>query len=129
MPYLLRLPSFFFKIEDISSFLWVDRYPCFELLVTPALDFKSPRCLVCHLRVAESSDSPLVRHLLTSCWPAWQPSRFITYKCQDVNIHTSLNTSTLSCCDQRKIKLFLYNTKIQTLEGALLIFKFDLTLI
>ena len=30
-------------------------------------------CVLCHLCAMDSSDSPLVRHLLDSRWPAWQP--------------------------------------------------------
>ena len=33
-------------------------------------------CLLHHLCAMNSSDSPLVRHLLTSWRPAWWPSRF-----------------------------------------------------
>ena len=74
---------FFFKIflEDISPFCGATD--------TPVLDFwwrfpwvSKPggplACMLSHLRVMNSWDSPLVRHLLTSWWPAWQPVAFPT---------------------------------------------------
>ena len=33
-------------------------------------------CVLCHLHVMDSSDSPLVQHLLTFWWSAWQLSHF-----------------------------------------------------
>ena len=61
-----------------QSFLWGHRYPCFRLLVISALSFKVRLdCLACtlrHLCAMESSDSPLVQHLLISGWPAWRRS-------------------------------------------------------
>ena len=49
-------------------------HPCFGLLVTSSLGFKarldSLACVLCRLPAIFSSDSPLMRHLLTS----WQPA-------------------------------------------------------
>ena len=75
--YLWMIPCCFKKnLEDISYFLWGHWYPCSGLLVMPALGFKArvdPLALVlCHLCTMDSSDSPLVGHLLTS----WQPEPF-----------------------------------------------------
>ena len=39
-------------------------------------------CFVACTHTMESSDSPLVRHLLTSWRPAWQPSRSRTSTCE-----------------------------------------------
>ena len=73
---------FFFKfLEDMSPFLWGHWYPCFGLLVTSPLGFKArvgsalfelSRGIPVMLHVPW--DSPLVWHLLTSWWPAWQLS-------------------------------------------------------
>ena len=52
-----------------ESFLWGHWYPCFGLLLTSALGFKamvdSLACTLPHLCTTDSSDSPLVWHLLT----------------------------------------------------------------
>ena len=55
-----------------QSFLWGHWYLYFGLLVTFALDFKGKAltCILCHLCAMDSSDSPLVRHLFISWWPA-----------------------------------------------------------
>ena len=53
-----------------KSFLWGHWYPCFGLLVTSALGFKAG--VVPHLCTMDSPDSPLVRQLPTSWWPARQ---------------------------------------------------------
>ena len=72
--YKLPLMSFLY-----FNFIFILRtsvlfYTCFGLLVTSALDIKvrvDPlACVLCCLHIMESSDSPLVRHLLTS----WQPA-------------------------------------------------------
>ena len=64
-----------------KSFFWDHWYPCCGLLVMSALGFKARMdslvCILCHLHETDSSDSPLVRHLLTSWQPAWQLSCFI----------------------------------------------------
>ena len=64
------------------------RHKCFLWAVgTPVLDFwwclpwvSKPggcrTCVFCHLHTVDSSDSPLVRHLLTSWQPAMQPRLF-----------------------------------------------------
>ena len=55
-----------------SLFLLGHWYPCFGLLVTSALGFKVRMDLLAYvihwLYATESSDSPLVQHLLTSSW-------------------------------------------------------------
>ena len=74
---ILLIPLFLKKMEDINPF--------YEASDTHILDFWwYPRCqggsLVCllhYLHVMDYSDSPLVRHLLTSWRPAWQRSRLI----------------------------------------------------
>ena len=63
---------FVFKIfEDLSWDHWIT---CFGLLVMSALGFKARMdpitCVLRHLHAMESSDSPLVRHHLTS----WRPT-------------------------------------------------------
>ena len=64
-----------------KSFLWSHWCPCFGLLVPSALGFKaivnSLICILCCLCTTDSSDSPMVRHLLTSWWSVWQRSHFI----------------------------------------------------
>ena len=63
--------------QHCSSFFFLWGY-CFGLLVTSALGFKARvDFLACMLRSLCVTDSTLVRHLLTSWWPAWQPSLFI----------------------------------------------------
>ena len=75
----------FFKEETFlgghKSFLSGHWYPGFGLLVTSRLGFKarvdSLACMVWRLHATVSSESPLVRHLLTSWQQAWQLSCFI----------------------------------------------------
>ena len=58
-----------------KSFLWGHWYPCFGLLeMLPLFQGQGVflACMLCHLHVRVSSDSPLVWQLLTSWWPAWQ---------------------------------------------------------
>ena len=54
--------------------------PLFGLLVTSALDFQarveSLACMFSCMYAVNSSGSPLVRHLLTAQWSAWQLSLF-----------------------------------------------------
>ena len=73
---------FFFKnFGGHESFLWGHWYPCFKLLVMSPLGFKARVgsalfelsegvCVTLHV----PWDSPLVQHLPTSWWPAWQLS-------------------------------------------------------
>ena len=68
--------TFYWVLEDTSHLYG----SVFELLVMCFLGFKARVdrfcCLYCrfhHLYVTDSSDSPLVWHLLTSWWPVWQP--------------------------------------------------------
>ena len=83
VPEVLWLKIFFLKFfGGHESFLWGHWYPCFGLLVTSALGFKARVGsalfkLSGGVRVTLHIpwDSPLVRHLPTSWWPAWQPSR------------------------------------------------------
>ena len=63
-------------LEDISPFEGPLIHLIFGLLVMCALCFKVKVNPLCTLHKTESSDSPLVRHLLTSWQPAWQLSRF-----------------------------------------------------
>ena len=65
----------------MESFLWGHWYPCFRLLVTSPLAFKARVSsalfeLSGGVRVTLHVpwDSPLVQHLPTPWWPAWQPS-------------------------------------------------------
>ena len=64
----LIFPCFFFILLNSLCGHW---HLCFRLLVTSAQVFKarvdSLACLLLHLRPTESSDSPLMRHLLTYC--------------------------------------------------------------
>ena len=64
--------------EDMSPFLWGHWYPCVGLPVMSALGFKarggSLACMLPCLCTMDTSDSPLVWHLLTSWQPSWQPS-------------------------------------------------------
>ena len=69
--------------QHCSSFSFLWGY-CFGLLVTFALGYKARvDSLACMPRCLCATDSTLVRHLLTSWWPAWQPSRFI-------HVHSSI---------------------------------------
>ena len=72
---------FFLIFGGHESFLWSHWYPCFELLVTSPLGLKArvdsalfelDRGI--HVTLHVPWDSPLVQHLLTSWWPAWQLS-------------------------------------------------------
>ena len=45
-------------------------------------------CMLSHLHAMDSSDSPLVQPLLTSSWPARQPSLFNPYTCRHVHKHS-----------------------------------------
>ena len=67
---------FIFKIlQDIDPFFGATDAPILDFcwrLPWPRVDPLT--CMFRHLRATESSNSPLVRHLLTSWWPAWQPS-------------------------------------------------------
>ena len=81
-----------FKFWRTSVLLWEHWYPCFGLLV---LDFKVTvdplACMLCRLCAMDSSDSPLVQHLLTS----WQPGKKPTYLFDDSSIivkSTSIKT-------------------------------------
>ena len=73
--------KFFKKIFEghQSFFVWL-LIPCFGLLLTSALGVKSRvdslACVFCHSWAADSSDSLLVRHLLTSWRPAWWLNHF-----------------------------------------------------
>ena len=73
-----KLLSFLKTIfEGHQSFLWGHWYPYFGLLVMSALGFKAwvnPR-----LHAMDSPDWPLVQHLLTSWWPAQQPSHWCSF--------------------------------------------------
>ena len=64
--FLFYLFLFSFFLEDMSLLCWA----CFGLLVTSFLGFKARvdplACMLCCLCTTESSDSPLVQHLLTS---------------------------------------------------------------
>ena len=70
-------------------FMW---YPCFGLLVTYALDFKSRMdpiaCMLCRLCTEDSLDSPLVQHLLTSCGQKSSQAVWSTYRLGTVNSNT-----------------------------------------
>ena len=75
--------SFFLKFLEVTC-------PFCGATDTPVLDFwwclpwvSKPGWNRLHafLPVHYSSDSPLVRHLLTSWWPAWQPSQFDPHTC------------------------------------------------
>ena len=63
--------SFILIFGGHQSFLWGHWYPLIGLMVTSALSFKarvdSFTCVLCYLYTTNSSDSPLVWHLLTSC--------------------------------------------------------------
>ena len=59
-----------------QAFLWGHWYTLFGLLVTSALGFEATCVLFC-LCATDSSDSPLVQHLLTYWWAAWQPSLLV----------------------------------------------------
>ena len=77
---IIQLQTSFIKIlEDISPFCGATDTR-FGPLVTTALCFKarvdSLTGLLHHLCAMHSSDSPLVRHLLTSWRPTWRLSRF-----------------------------------------------------
>ena len=68
------------RVSNHTGDVFSNAYPCGGLLVMSALDLKSGSmsCLqVRCLHAKDSSDSPLVQHLLTN-----QPSRFI-----DVLVH------------------------------------------
>ena len=74
---------FFSKfLEDISPFCGATDTTCFGLLVTFAIGFKARvdplACMLCCLHATESSDSPLVWHLLTS----WLLSRSHPCTCE-----------------------------------------------
>ena len=60
----------FKKIRGHQSFFMGPLIPCLGLLVTPALSFKARvdplTCVLYDLLAIEFSDSPLMRHLLTS---------------------------------------------------------------
>ena len=86
---------FFFKfLEDICPFLWGHWYPCFGILVMSAQDLNtrvdSPTCMLCCPCTMDCSDSPLVWHLLTSWWPAWQLSHFNPRTCEQALVGSSV---------------------------------------
>ena len=68
------------KLENISLFDGTTDTPVFGFLVMSVLGFKarvdSLICVLHHLYATDSSDQPLVRHLLTHWRSAWWPSRF-----------------------------------------------------
>ena len=81
-----NVESYLFYFSKIfgghESFLWGHWYLCFELLVTYPLGFKARVGSALfelsggiHVMLHVPWDLPLVRHLPTSWWPAWQPSR------------------------------------------------------
>ena len=76
---LKRDGLFWKKFGERQSFLWGHWYPWFGLLVMFAPSFKTRvdplTCRLHLMRGTESTDSPLVRYLLTSWRPEWQPSR------------------------------------------------------
>ena len=59
-----------FTFRGHQYFLWGFSYACFGLLVTSAMDIKARLdpllCMLHHLCSVDSSDSPLVQHLLIS---------------------------------------------------------------
>ena len=79
---LLSVINFFSRkfLEGIKSVLWGYWYPRFWTSGDICPGFKgqvgSFICMLPHLHKMDSSESPLVRHLLTSWQPAWQPSLF-----------------------------------------------------
>ena len=84
----MNLCSCFFLIfGGHRSFLWDYWYPYFGLLVMLVLGFKarvdSLAHVLPHLRTTDSSDSPLVWHLLTVWRSVWQLNLFDprTWKC------------------------------------------------
>ena len=77
---------FYKKIGRHQFFLWGHWYPCLRFLVMSALG-RSFACVLHHLYAMDSSDSPLLWQLMTSFWPAWQPSHLLsTY------LHTHTHT-------------------------------------
>ena len=75
-----EIKTFFKKhFGGYQSFLWGHWYPCFGLLAISVVVCQggSLTCMLLHLHAVDSSDSPLVWHLLTSWCSAWQLHRFI----------------------------------------------------
>ena len=79
--------SFFNKhFGEQKSFWWGHWYPCSGLLVTfiwvGSLIHAWQKCMCCYVCYVCAWDSPLVQHLLTSWWPAWQLSHFLPCTCE-----------------------------------------------
>ena len=79
---------FFKKILEDQSFLWATDTPVlgFWWCLPGPLGFKASvvplACVLYHLCAMESSDSPLVQHLLTCWWSAWQLSHSDPHTCE-----------------------------------------------
>ena len=73
-------------LQRTSVLLWGHWYTCFGLLVTSALGFNTRMepltCMLHRLCTMDTTDSPLVWHLLTSWWPShFDPH---TYTCRSI---------------------------------------------
>ena len=94
-----------------QSFLWATDTSNFGLLVTSALAFKARvdpiACMPCCLHVTNSSNSPLVQHLLTFCCPAWQLScsTLCTGEKAVVFLESGIYCTAASQCETRLYRL------------------------
>ena len=71
-------------------------------------------CMLCCLHGTEHSDSPLVQHLLTSRWSAWQPSCCNTHTCEQalVGLETMIYRTAASQGDPRQMLYQLSNASL-----------------
>ena len=94
-------------LDDISPLGGGHCYPCFGPLVMSALGSKARvdplTCVFHHLHATESSDSPLVQHLLTYWQPAWQPSCSNQRSCKEALVGLESGIFALFGIEFRKI--------------------------
>ena len=81
-----------FQTTMFLSFLWDHWYPCFALLVVniwPEFQIQgwSIARFLFHLPAIDSSDAPLVWHLLASWWSTWQLKFFDQCTCKHLYNH------------------------------------------
>ena len=89
-----------------GSFLWGPLIPLFWISGDICPGFHTQcgsvdplACLLCHSHATESSDSPLVQHLLISWQPVWLPNSSHPHTCKQalVGLKTGIYHAALQC--------------------------------
>ena len=79
--------NLFKKIGEHKSFLWGNKMPCLWRMPWVSKPGRTLcLCTLCFLCAVDSSDSPLVQHLLTFWWSVLHPSLFYPCTCAQTSI-------------------------------------------